>query len=276
MQPLLSVRLDVDFAAKPGVLRDLRFQIRPGEILGFAGQSGSGKSTLALSILRLLDARTSRTRGEIVFRGQDLLQLPERQMRAIRGRGIGLALQAASSALNPHLRIETQMKEAWKAHEKRCWKIGEQRVLEMLDAMNLRCDGAFLRRYPREVSIGQAQRIVIAMALLHRPSLLIADEPTSALDLLSQLELLRLLKKLNEQSGVAMLYISHDLGTVRYLCHRVCLLNDGRIVESGPAESVFDRPESEFANSLAAAYSTINGNALVDRTAAVDPELSRT
>jgi len=269
MEPLLSVRLDVDFATKPGVLRDLRFDIRSGEILGFAGQSGSGKSTLALSILQLLDPRRACTRGEVLFRGQDLLKLPAGQMRAIRGKEISLALQAASSALNPYLRIETQMKEAWKAHEKRSWEIGRRQVLETLADLNLPCDRAFLRRYPREVSIGQAQRIVIAMALLHRPALLIADEPTSALDLLSQLELLRLLKKLNEESGVAMLYISHDLGTVRYLCHRMCVLNEGRIVESGTPQVVLGQPESAFTSSLVAAYSRINSGSLADRVAAI-------
>lgn len=259
MEPLLSVRLDVDYAAKPGVLNGLEFDLFPGEIVGFAGQSGSGKSTLALSILRLLSPRQAVVRGQILFRRQDLLTLPPSQMRSIRGREIGLALQAASSALNPHLRIETQMKEAWKAHKNDPWTAGRERALETLAAMDLQCDASFLRRYPREVSIGQAQRIVIAMALLHRPALLIADEPTSALDLLAQLELLRLLKKLSADFGTAILYISHDLGTVKYLCHKVCILNNGRIAESGTPQAIFSEPEAGFTKSLIGAYSALNG-----------------
>lgn len=259
MEPLLSAHLNVDYAGKAGVLRDLQFDLFPGEILGFAGQSGSGKSTLALSILRLLSPRSATIQGHIRFRGQDLLALPAKDMRLIRGKEISLALQAASSALNPHLRIEVQLKETWKAHSKEPWEKGRQRALEMLAAMDLGCDAAFLRRYPREVSIGQAQRIVLAMALLHQPALLIADEPTSALDLRAQLELLHLLQRLNRDAGTAILFISHDLGTVKYLCHRICVLNEGRIVERGTPEAVLSRPNSSFTKSLVAAYTAING-----------------
>jgi peptide/nickel transport system ATP-binding protein len=260
MEPLLSVHLNVDYAAKAGVLRDLEFELYPGEIAGFAGQSGSGKSTLALSILRLLSPRSATIRGHVRFRGRDLLALSSSELRRIRGKEIGLALQAASSALNPHLKIETQMKEAWKAHESEPWEAGRKRALDTLAAMDLNCDASFLQRYPREVSIGQAQRIVLAMALLHRPALLIADEPTSALDLLAQLELLRLLKKVNQEFGTAMLYISHDLATVQYLCHRICILNGGRIAECGTPEAIFTRPEAGFTRNLVAAHSALNSH----------------
>lgn len=259
MEPLLSVHLNVDYAAKAGILRDLKFDLFPGEIVGFAGQSGSGKSTLALSIMRLLSARKATVRGRVLFRGVDLLCLSSSEMRRIRGKEISLALQAASSALNPHLRIETQMKEAWKAHENAPWSHGRQRTLDTLAAMDLDCDEQFLRRYPRQISIGQAQRIVLAMALLHRPALLIADEPTSALDLMAQLELLTLLKRVNRDFGVAMLYISHDLGTVKYLCHRVCVLNEGGIAESGTPDAIFARPAAEFTKELMGAYAALNG-----------------
>lgn len=257
MQPLLTLELNVDFPAKPGVLRDLRLQIHPGEIVGFAGQSGCGKSTVALSILRLLP-RNAAVRGSVHFRGRDLLQCSAAEMRSIRGKQIALALQAASSALNPYLRIETHMREAWCAHESVCWAMGRRRALETLAALDLPADEAFLRRYPREISLGQAQRVVLATALLHRPALLIADEPTSALDLVSQIELLKLLKKVNAQHGLAMLYISHDLGTVRNLCHRVCVLNEGKVVESSTPEQLFHSPAAGFTQSLIAAHEALN------------------
>ena len=253
MQPLLSVRIDVDYAGKLGVLRDVQFDIAPGEILGLAGQSGSGKSTLALSIMRLLPARRSEIRGKIQFLGRNLLSLSEREMRAIRGRDIGMALQAAASALNPSLRLETQLKEAWKSHASTPWPVGLARALEILAAMDLHCDVAFLRRYPGEISIGQAQRVILAMALLHRPELLIADEPTSALDLIAQAELLRLLRKVNAEYGTAMLYISHDLASVASVCHRLCVMNAGSIVEAGPPVEVFQHPRSESTRGLLAA-----------------------
>jgi ABC-type glutathione transport system ATPase component len=276
MEPLLSVDLNVDYAAKAGVLRNLKFDLFPGEIVGFAGQSGSGKSTLALSIMRLLSTRNATVSGHVLFRGVDLLSLSTSDMRRIRGRDISLALQAASSALNPHLRIETQMKEAWKAHEKAPWSQGRQRALDTLAAMDLDCDEQFLRRYPPQISIGQAQRIVLAMALLHRPALLIADEPTSALDLMAQLELLTLLKRVNRDFGVAILYISHDLGTVKYLCHRVCVLNDGRIEESGTPDALFARPAAEFTKDLMWAYAALNAGAGVDQSMTYPAEKNRT
>ena len=262
MEPLLSVDLRVDYTGKPGVLRDLRFEIMPGEVVGFAGQSGSGKSTLALSIMRLLPARSSSVSGHVHFRGRDLLSLSQRDMRRIRGREIGMALQAAASALNPHLRIETQMKEAWHAHESSSWKVGRERALETLAAMDLRCDRSFLRRYPREISIGQAQRVVLAMALIHRPALLIADEPTSALDLIAQAELLGLLKRINKEFGTAILYISHDLATVASICSRLCILNGGVIVESGSPQEVFRQPRTEFTQDLLAAFRALNSDTL--------------
>lgn len=257
MGPLLSVAVTVDYPSKPKVLDGLSFDIRCGEIVGFAGQSGSGKSTLALSLLGLLPGGAS-VRGKVEFCGRDLLECSASEMRAIRGKKIGLALQAAASALNPHLRIETQIREAWNAHERTSWTAGRQRALDTLAAMDLDCDESFLRRYPRQVSVGQAQRIILAMALLHRPALLIADEPTSALDLLAQVELLRLLKKVNVEFGASILYISHDLGTVRRLCDRICILNGGRIAESGTPDEIFDDPTTEFTRNLIDAHRILN------------------
>jgi peptide/nickel transport system ATP-binding protein len=253
MSALLQVAIRVDYPDKPKVLDQLAFEIEPGEIVGFAGQSGSGKSTLALAILRLLP-QSATVEGQVHFRGENLLERPASAMRQIRGKEIALALQAAASALNPHLRIETQIREAWQAHEKTPWNVGRQRALETLRAMDLECDDSFLRRYPHQVSIGQAQRIVLAMALLHRPALLIADEPTSALDLMAQLELLRLLKKVSSEFGASILYISHDLATFRHLCDRLCVLNGGRVVECGTPAQIFEKPKAEFTRNLIATH----------------------
>lgn len=257
MEPLLSLELNVDYPSKPRVLDELAFDILPGEIVGLAGQSGCGKSTVALSISRLLP-RGATVRGRVEFKNRNLLDCSPAEMRRIRGKEIALALQAAASALNPYLRIETQLKEAWKAHENQSWSVGRSRAIETLRAMNLECDERFLRRYPREVSIGQAQRIILAMALLHRPALLIADEPTSALDLLAQVELLELLKKVNAEFKASILYISHDLGTMRRLCHRICLLDKGKVAESGAPDEVFDNPSVEFTRNLMAAHRALN------------------
>ena len=259
MAPLLHVELSVNYPNKPKVLDNLSFEISPGEIVGFAGQSGSGKSTLALSILRLLPKQAT-VQGRVGFREKNLLACSASEMRQIRGKEIALALQAAGSALNPHLRIETQIKEAWQAHEKASWTIGRKRALDTLAAMNLECDESFLRRYPHQVSIGQAQRIILAMALLHRPALLIADEPTSALDLLAQVELLTLLKKVSREFGASILYISHDLATFRHLCHRICVLNGGSIAECGTPEKIFGNPGAEFTRNLIAAHHALNSS----------------
>lgn len=259
MEPLLSASLSVHYRAKPSALDRLTFEIAHGEIVGFAGQSGSGKSTVALSILRLLP-RGAQIEGYVRFRGRELLNCSAPDMRRIRGKEVALALQAAASALNPYLRIETQIKEAWRAHEGTSWSTGRKRALEILAAMDLPCDDSFMRRYPREVSVGQAQRIILAMALLHRPALLIADEPTSSLDLLAQLELLKLLKKINREFGTSILFISHDLAAVRNLCHRICVLENGRIAECGTPDQLFDSPGARFTRDLIAAHRELSSS----------------
>jgi len=228
MSPLLSVHLSVDYRNKPGILRDVAFDILPGEVFGLVGASGSGKSTLALAILRLLDMRGGAARGSVVFEGRDLLTCKEKEMRQLRGRRIGLVPQSPASALNPALGLETHLREAWQAHAAQPWKEARDSVLQLLCRLELPADDAFLRRYPHQVSVGQAQRVLIAMAVLHRPALLIADEPTSALDPTAQSEILSLLRGLNRDFAMAALYISHDLASVDAFCHRV-----GRLTVAG-------------------------------------------
>ncbi|MCI0351816.1 MAG: ABC transporter ATP-binding protein [Acidobacteriales bacterium] len=249
---VLSVRLTVDYPAKPGVLKGTSFHINRGEVLGLVGTSGSGKSTLALSILRLLNFKGGKASGEVRFGDNDLMQLSERQMRALRGCEIGLVLQSPISSLNPALRIGWQMREAWNAHAQSSkeWK---RRVLAAFESVSLPTDDGFLRRYPSEISVGQGQRVLTAMAILHHPSLLIADEPTSALDVITQSEILQLFSRLNQQLGMAILYISHDLLSIASICHRLAILHHGEIVECAEVERIFSAPQHPYTRQLIAA-----------------------
>jgi len=248
MTPLLKARLTVDYPNKKGVLQDVEFEICPGEILGLVGESGSGKSTIALALLRLLDHKGGSIHGEILFDGCDLLHLRPAEMRRIRGRDIALVLQSPLSSLNPVLRIGTQIAEAWRAHSNtKNWK---ESALELFDLVSLPLEESFLDRYPRQLSVGQAQRVLIAMAVLHKPRLLIADEATSALDAITQSEVLQLFRRLSQQLNMAMLFISHDLLSVASLCSRIAILQKGRIVESGPTLQMFRDPRTEDTRAL--------------------------
>lgn len=228
----------------------MAFEINSGETVGLAGQSGSGKSTIALALMRLLHYKGGAVRGEIRYRGADLMRRSEREMRAIRGREIALVLQNAMGALNPALRIGTQLGEAWDAHGERSRARRDASIQATLEAVSLAGDAAFLRRFPSELSVGQAQRVVIAMAILHRPALLIADEATSALDTVTQAEILCLFARLNRELGMAILYISHDLLSIASLCQRVAILHEGEIVEFAPVTNIFHSPENVYTRRL--------------------------
>jgi ABC-type glutathione transport system ATPase component len=245
---LLQARITVDYPNKPGALRDVRFEIGEGEILGLVGESGSGKSTIALALLRLLDHKGASITGEILFDGRDLLRLRAGEMRQIRGRDIALVLQSPLASLNPALRIGTQMAEAWRAHSSEGDWTAPAR--ELFERVSLPADDAFLNRYPRQLSVGQAQRVLIAMAVLHKPRLLIADEPTSALDAITQSEILDLFRSLNRELNMAMLFVSHDLLAVASLCSRIAILQRGQIVESGPTQQMFRDPRTDDTRAL--------------------------
>ena len=248
--PLLSVHISAGYGARADVLRGVAFEIEAGEIVGLAGQSGSGNSTIALAIMRLLHLKGGAVRGQIRFRGCDLLRSTEREMRAIRGLEISLVLQNPVSSLNPALRIGTQLAEAWEAHSRAPGASRETAIFDALEAVSLAVDQPFLRRYPNELSVGQAQRVLIAMAILHRPALLIADEATSALDALTQSEILRLFARLNRELSMAILYISHDLLSIASLCRRMAILHQGEIVEFAPVERIFHRPAHPYTRRL--------------------------
>ena len=268
MPPLLSVQISADYPNKPNVLRNVRLEVQTGEVLGLIGQSGSGKSTLALAVLRLLYLHQGSQRSEISFRGRALMDLSEREMRSLRGRELGLVLQSPLSALNPALRIGTQLREAWGAHATGSRDSCRRTILETLSSVSLPSDETFLRRYPSQVSVGQAQRVLIAMAILHRPALLIADEPTSALDVITQSEILQLFARLNREFGIAILYISHDLFSVASLCHRIAILHEGEIVECAASEQILQAPQHPYTRSL---ISAIPGTSLAKQVEVTAP-----
>ena len=228
---LLRVQLDAAYAGRT-VLHDLRLELQRGEVLGLVGSSGAGKSTLVLSLLGLLPWRGGRVTGEVLLRGENLLQMPERQLRALRGRAVGFIPQSPMSALNPALSLERHFREAWRAHRSKAGEALQERMYTLLEEVQLPANRDFLGRRPAQISVGQAQRVLIALALLHEPALLVADEPTSALDPVTQTQIVELLLRLNRRHGVSLLYVSHDLVSVLGLCHRIAVLDAGTIVES--------------------------------------------
>lgn len=249
---LLATRISVRYGGRP-VLQNIELDIRRGEVLGLIGQSGSGKSTLAMSILGLLDRKRVRPEGIIQFEDRNLLSLPERELRSLRGRKIALVLQSPLSSLNPALKIRTQLKETWRAHASGPSVDCDRTIRQALESVSLPSSSDFLAKYPSQMSVGQAQRVLIAMAVMHRPALLIADEATSALDVITQSEILALFRELNRTFQMSILYISHDLASVAGICDRVAILHEGQIVELGTAVQVLTNPQHSYTQRLMAA-----------------------
>jgi len=228
--PLLRVRLEAGYGRGTS-LHEVKFDLHPGERVGLVGTSGAGKSTLVLALLGLLPWRKGWARGEVLLDGRNLLTCTERELRQVRGKAVALVPQSPATALNPALSIGTHFAEAWKAHAAGDRGGLRSRMSELLGRVRLPTDAAFCRRRPQEISIGQAQRVLIALALLHRPSLLIADEPTSALDVCTQDEIVRLLHEISREQELTLLYVSHDLLSVFRLCARMLVMGEGRIVD---------------------------------------------
>lgn len=266
---LLSAGLTVRYGNKPPVLNDVELEIRRGEVLGLIGQSGSGKSTLAMTILGLLDHKRATVEGAIEFEFRDLVTLREAEMRELRGCKIALVLQSPQSSLNPALKVRTQLRETWRAHASGSATDCDQAIRAALQSVSLPSSEEFLRKYPSQMSVGQAQRVLIAMAVIHRPALLIADEATSALDVITQSEILSLFRELNRNSGMSILYISHDLASVATICDRVSILHEGRIVETGVTDQVLLCPQHEYTQRLIAAMPRMPQRAEAARAAAV-------
>jgi peptide/nickel transport system ATP-binding protein len=259
---LLSAQLTVRYPGKVPVLDGIKLEIARGEIVGLVGQSGSGKSTLAMAIIGLLGRQRAIVEGNILFQGADLLALREHELRNLRGRSLSLVLQSPLASLNPALRIRTQLREAWRAHSKSAAIATNQSdncdfaIESALKSVSLPSpaeDPDFLRKRASQLSVGQAQRVLIAMAIMHRPALLIADEATSALDVITQSEILELFARLNRETGMSILYISHDLPSVAGICQRIAILHQGEIVECGSTEQIFNSPTHPYTRRLMSA-----------------------
>jgi microcin C transport system ATP-binding protein len=230
------------------------FEIKKGETVALVGESGSGKSVTALSVLKLLPYPSAHhPSGSIRFKGQELLGLPEDKIRHVRGNDITIIFQEPMTSLNPLHTIEKQIGEILLLHQGLTGEAARARTLELLTQVGIPEAETRLASYPHQLSGGQRQRVMIAMALANEPDLLIADEPTTALDVTVQAQILSLLKELQRRLGMAMLFITHDLGIVRKLADTVCVMKEGKIVETGPVERVFTAPEHPYTRALLAA-----------------------
>jgi len=251
--PLLAVRnLDVVFATPRGPLHavdGVDLDVRPGEILGLVGESGSGKSVTLRAILRLLRGNAS-VSGDVSFMGEELLSAPERRMEQLRGAGIGMIFQEPMTALNPVLTIGLQIEETLAAHGTRGAGERRARAVELMGEVGIPAPEARLANYPHEFSGGMRQRAMIAIALAASPALLLADEPTTALDVTIQDQILRLLTRLTNQLGMAMILVTHDLGVVAETCDRVSVIYAGRIAETAPVEALFAAPRHAYTHAL--------------------------
>ena len=250
---LLAVEhLDVRFGSAAAV-RDLSFTIAKGESVGLVGESGSGKSVTAFSILRLLQPPGRVTNGRVIFEGRDLLSLPEREMRTVRGARIALIFQEPMTALNPVMRVGDQIAEALIVHGQASPSEGRARAEELLDAVRIPDAARRIRDYPHQLSGGMRQRVMIAIALACQPPLIIADEPTTALDVTIQAQVLELLRDLQARYHLALLLITHDFGVIAEMANRVAVMFKGRLVEQGPVRDILRQPAHEYTRSLLAA-----------------------
>ena len=256
--PLLSVRdLSVAFAQGGKVstaVDHISFDIGKGETVALVGESGSGKSVSALSVLKLLPyPAASHPSGEVIFNGQNLLAMSEKQLRSVRGNKITMIFQEPMTSLNPLHTIEQQIGEILDLHQGMSDAGQRKRTLELLNEVGIRDPEKRLQAYPHQLSGGQRQRVMIAMALANEPELLIADEPTTALDVTVQAQILELLAELKQGKGMSMLFITHDLGIVRKIADRVCVMTKGKIVETGPTAELFANPQHPYTRHLLAA-----------------------
>jgi len=231
---------------------DLSFEIHAGETLGLVGESGSGKSVTALSLLRLVQPPGRIASGQIRFKGRDLLTLPESEMRKVRGAEISLIFQEPMTALNPVFSIGDQIGEALIVHGLTTRREAKFRAIELLEAVRIPHAEARVRDYPHQLSGGMRQRVLIAIAIACKPSLVVADEPTTALDVTIQTEILDLLREMKKTLNLSLLLITHDLGVVAETADRVAIMYAGRIVEHGPVRSIFRAPQHPYTRGLLA------------------------
>ncbi|WP_245524793.1 MULTISPECIES: ABC transporter ATP-binding protein [unclassified Bradyrhizobium] len=255
--PLLQLD-DLAVSLPPGADRAfaaecVSLNVKPGEVVCVVGESGSGKSMTASAVMRLLPPSTSIARGRILFEGQDLASLPESAMRRIRGARIGMIFQDPMTTLNPIKRIGRQIAEVFELHTDLGREQIGARVLALLESVHIRDPERVMRSYPHQISGGQRQRAMIAMALALKPRLLIADEPTTALDVTTQAQILALIRELQARTGTGVLFITHDFGVVADIADRVAVMQSGRIVEQGTAQQVLGAPKHPYTRRLIAA-----------------------
>src|SRR5216684_2621063 len=257
-EPLLSVH-DLSVAFRQGTRETLAvdrvsFEIKPGETVALVGESGSGKSVTALSVLKLLPYPAAHhPSGSIRFKGRELINLPEREIRHVRGNDITIVFQEPMTSLNPLHTVERQIAEVLELHAGVTGGAARARVVELLAQVGIPDPQSRLPSYPHQLSGGQRQRVMIALALANEPDLLIADEPTTALDVTVQAQIIKLIKDLQARLGMAVLFITHDLGIVRKTAERVCVMRQGRIVEQGAVADVFADPRHPYTRELIAA-----------------------
>ena len=254
--PLLEVQgLTTHYVSARGTrvtraVEDVSFTLRDGDTLGIVGESGSGKSTLALSLLRLLPPAARIVAGAVRFEGEDLLNKPESEMRRIRGKRIAMILQDPMASLNPLFTVGDQVGEPLRVHEGATRRGAWNRARELLGAVRISAPAARVRNYPHELSGGMRQRIVGAIAISCGPRVLIADEPTTSLDVTIQAQYLSLLRELQRAQGLAMIFITHNLGIVARMCDAVAVMYAGRIVEAGPVRRIFGAPQHPYTRAL--------------------------
>lgn len=248
--PILEVKdIHTHFLTKAGVVKavdGVSFDIKPGETVGIVGESGSGKSITAMSIMQLISPPGKIVHGDILFKGENLNDKTEKEMRKIRGKEISMIFQDPMTSLNPVFTIEKQMVETIRTHEDMNRNEAKVRALELLDLVGIPDSKARLKNYPHEFSGGMRQRVMIAMALACNPKVLIADEPTTALDVTIQAQILELLAKLQKELGMAIIMITHDLGVVAEVCDRVMVMYAGKPVEFTTVDLLFDNPKHPY------------------------------
>jgi len=276
--PLLSVRnLTTVFDVGPRPLvavDDVSFDLARGETLGLVGESGSGKSVTAFSILRLLQSPGRVAGGQVFFNGRDLAALPEREMRQVRGAGIGFVFQEPMAALNPVLRVGTQIAESLLVHGLATRREARTRAVDLLRAVRITDPEARVDDYPHQLSGGMRQRVMLAVALACRPPLVIADEPTTALDVTVQAQILELLRDMRREFNLALLLITHDLGVIAETADRVAVMYAGRLVEQGPVRDILRAPAHPYTQGLLASIPGARAGSRLQAIEGVVPSLT--
>ncbi|GAB1845693.1 ABC transporter ATP-binding protein [Achromobacter xylosoxidans] len=260
--PTLEVRnLRTHFFTRAGTLPavdDVSFTLERGKILGLVGESGSGKSVTGFSIMGLVDAPGRVVGGQVLFQGRDLTQLAPRELRKLQGNRIAMIFQDPMMTLNPVLRVDVQMIETVRAHNSMSKSQARELARDTLGMMGIPSPEERLLAYPHQLSGGMRQRVAIAIAMLHRPDLIIADEPTTALDVTVQAQVLELLFSIQAETGAAVLFITHDLGVVAEIADRVVVLRAGEVVEEGMVQQIFARPAHPYTQALLAAVPDVD------------------